>query len=247
MTTPSVIKTAGRVFDVFEYMREVRRAVTVREIAEHFGYPLSSVQVLMKSISTLGYLRYDNRRRAYVATPRLAALGDWVAESMAATGVSFAVLEQLARDTGMTAILAVENDIHVQYTHVVMGHGRRRFQVQPGTRRLLCMSGLGWALLATHNDDYVDRMIQRSNNRLSAGGQQVQPEQVWQNIRETRARGYSFSKDIVTSGVGIIGVTTVQDSLNATFGVGLGGDLAALEKDEASLVQALREAVTPLG
>lgn len=247
MATPSVIKTAGRVFDVFEYMREVRRAVTVREIAEHFDYPLSSVQVLMKSLSTLGYLRYDNRQRAYLATPRLAALGDWVAESMAATGVSFAVLEQLARDTGLTAILAVENDIYVQYTHVVYGSQRKRFQVQPGTRRLLCMSGLGWALLASHRDDYVERMIQRSNTRLTAGGQPVRPDVVWGHIRDTRDRGYAFSKEVVTPGVGIIGLTTVQDTLNATFGVGLGGDLTTLEKNEADLVRALREAVTPLG
>lgn len=243
----SVIKTAGRVFDVLEYMREVRRPITVREIAEHFQYPLSSIQVLLKSISTLGYLRYDNKKRTYVATPRLAALGEWVAESMAASGISFEVLEQLARDTGLTAILAVENDIYVQYTHVVMGSGRKRFQVQPGTRRLLCMSGLGWALLAPHQDDYIDRMIQRTNSRLTAGGQQVQPEEVWRHVRETRAKGYAFSHSVVTPDVGILALTTVQDSVNTTFGLGLGGLLADLEKDEAALVQTLRDIVMPLG
>ncbi len=234
-------------FDVLEYMREVRRPVTVREIAEHFSYPLSSAQVLLKSISTLGYLRYDNKKRAYSATPRLAALGEWVAESMVASGVSFAVLEQLARETGLTAILAVENDIYAQYTHVVMGTGRKRFHVQPGTRRLLCMSGLGWALLAPHNDEYIDRMILRSNTRLSAGGQQVQPEEVWEHIRETRRNGHSFSRNVVTPGIGIIGLSTVQDSVNATFGVGLGGSLVDLEKNEALLVGILREAISPLG
>ena len=49
-----MIKTAGRVFEVLEYLREVRRHVTVREVSEQLGYPLSSAQVLMKSLATLG-------------------------------------------------------------------------------------------------------------------------------------------------------------------------------------------------
>ena len=56
--------------------------ITVREVSEQLGYPLSSAQVLLKSIATLGYLRYDASVRAYLGTPRLASLGDWVMESM---------------------------------------------------------------------------------------------------------------------------------------------------------------------
>ena len=49
-----MIKTTGRVFEVLEYLREVRRHVTAREMSEQLGCPLSSAQVLMKSLATLG-------------------------------------------------------------------------------------------------------------------------------------------------------------------------------------------------
>ena len=49
-----MIKTAGRVFELLEYLREVRRHVTVREVSVQLGYPLSSAQLLMKRLATLG-------------------------------------------------------------------------------------------------------------------------------------------------------------------------------------------------
>jgi len=77
-----VIKTAGRVFEVLEYFRQVRRPLAVREIAAHCRYPLSSTAVLLKSMATLGYLTYDHTRKAYFPTVQTAVLGDWVLESL---------------------------------------------------------------------------------------------------------------------------------------------------------------------
>ena len=243
----AVIKTAGRVFEVLEYLRAVRRQVTVRELSEQLGYPLSSTQVLMKSLATLGYLRYDPRHRAYFATPMLARLGDWVLDSIDAGSGLFQVLEAVARDTGLTTILAVENDIYAQYVHVVLGGQALQFNVQPGTRRVLCMSGLGWALLATRGDDEVARVVQRTNARLARGGQRVDPAHVAQQLRETRERGHAFSRGTVTEGVGIVALALPPGASGERLAVGVGGPLLRLEQDQAALVQAMRTRLADLG
>ena len=85
----------------------------------------------------------------------------------------FPLLEAVARETGLTTILALENDIYAQYVHVVMGGDVLQFNVQPGTRRVLCMSGLGWAMLATRPDDDIARLVQRTHAPLAPGGQPV--------------------------------------------------------------------------
>jgi DNA-binding IclR family transcriptional regulator len=238
----SVIKTAGRVFQVLEYLREVRRPVTVREISEKLGYPLSSAQVLLKSVATLGYLRYDSSVRAYLATPRLASLGDWVMDSMFEGGQLLGVLGEIARETGFTAILAVENDIYAQYVHVIFGGRAIQFNVQPGTRRLLCMSGLGWALLAASSDEHVARTIHRSNLRLKPGGQQVDPAVVKAHVETTRQNGYSFSKGVVTDGIGIIALSSAPNS-GTRFAVGVGGLFEELGKVEKHVVAVMRERI----
>jgi len=237
----SVIKTAGRVFQVLEYLGEVRRPVTVREISERLGYPLSSAQVLLKSIATLGYLSYDSSLRAYLATPRLAFVGDWVMDSMFQGAQLFKVLGDIARETGFTAILAVENDIHAQYVHVISGSNAIQFNVQPGSRRLLCMSGTGWALLAAASDDHVSRTIHRSNLRLDPGGQTVDAEFVTARVQESRERGYAFSRSVVTEGIGIIALGSVSSVSGARFAVGVGGLVDQLERAVNMVVPVMRE------
>lgn len=237
----SVIKTAGRVFQVLEYLRDVRRPVTVREISERLGYPLSSTQVLLKSIATLGYLRYDPSVRAYLATPRLATLGDWVMDSLFQGGQFLGVLGDIARRTGFTAILAVENDIYAQYVHVIHGTRAAQFSAQPGTRRLLCMSGAGWALLSVGSDEHVARAIHRSNLRLKAGGQTVDAEYVKARVRESRERGYAFSRSVVTEGIGIIAIGSAGNASDTRVAVGVGGLVDQLELAADSVVPVIRE------
>ncbi|MDR0275186.1 MAG: helix-turn-helix domain-containing protein [Burkholderiaceae bacterium] len=245
---PSVIKTAGRVFEVLEYMGEVRRPVTVREISERLGYPLSSAQALLKSIATLGYLRYDSLLRAYLATPRLASLGEWVVDSMFAGGQLFGALEDIARKTGFKAILAVENGIYAHYVRVIVGNRPMVFNVQPGTRRLLCMSGLGWALLAASSDEHVARIIHRTNLRLGDGGQAVAPDYVKAQVRETRERGYAFSRAVVTEGIGIVAVSAAASHAPDTrLAIGAGGPVAELEATLDAVLRVLREHAAAAG
>lgn len=236
----SVIKTAGRVFEVLEYLREVRRPVTVREISEKLAYPLSSAQVLLKSIATLGYLRYDSSLRAYIASPRLASIGDWVMDSMFQGGRVLKSLSDIAQNSGFTAILGVENDIYAQYVHVFLGTRAVQFNVQPGTRRLLCMSGMGWALLAAGSDEHMARAVHRSNQRLQAGGQTVDGDYVKARVEEVRRQGYSFSKGVVTEGIGIVAVAAPSGAAGTSFAVGVGGLITQLERAADEVVPQLR-------
>ncbi|WP_353146555.1 helix-turn-helix domain-containing protein [Pollutimonas bauzanensis] len=237
----SVIKTAARVFEVLEYMRSMRRSTTVREISEELGYPLSSAQMLLKSIAQLGYLRYDARRRAYLATPRLALLGDWVLEGMAMMGVNSQTLEEIVKETGLTAILGVENDIYVQYTHVaIAGRGPAQYRVQPGTRRLLCMSSLGWALLSKESRDHVSRIVSRTNSRLSGTGQDVSLLEVETHIHQAATHGYAYSQGVTNPDRAMISVVTKADEAGMRYAVGISGALEEISSRQDEIVSLLK-------
>lgn len=239
----AVIKTAGRVFELLEYMREKRRPMTVREVSESLGYPKSSTLVLMKSMATLGYLRYDLRHRAFYATARLATLGDWVLDTIFQGGKLLKLVEAISRATRETAILAVENDIYAQYVHVIMSGHAVQFYVQPGTRRLLAMSGLGWALLSSRSDAEVQRIVEKTNARLAPGGQGVKLNEVLDRVRAARADGYAFSRSTVTRGVGIIALPLPQSDSGERLAVGVGGFVEPLERSCGAIVEAIRSAV----
>ena len=69
------VKSARRAFEILELFERERRPLALKDILDDRGYPASSGSALLKSLVTLGYLDYDNDRRTYFPTMRIAALG----------------------------------------------------------------------------------------------------------------------------------------------------------------------------
>ena len=244
-TDNAVIKTAGRVFEILEYFREVRTPLSVRDIAEHFGYPLSSTSVLAKSIATLGYLSYDSRVRAYSPTILVAMLGDWIYESSFSSAEIVGLMRSLSESTRETVILAVENDIYAQYVQVIQSLQPIQFFVSPGTRRPLCWSGTGWALLASHSDPTIARIHQRSLGRIGRAGlpKTLALEDVMAQVAQIRKHGYVLSRGTNTPGVGVIAMPLPAAANGARLVVGIGGLIERLEDGEKQIVKQMRDSI----
>jgi DNA-binding IclR family transcriptional regulator len=240
----SVIKTAGRVFEVLEYFREKRGPLSVRAISEHFGYPLSSTSVLIKSIATLGYLSYDQSLRAYFPTVRVAALGDWIYESMFNGRELLKLADDISSQTGETVVLAVQNDIYAQYVHVVPSRQAIQFYIPPGTRRVLIVSGTGWALLSQQTDEAIRKLYSRTMTRVGKTlGQNMSLEDVLDEVRAVRKRGYAFSHGTVTAGAGVIAMPLPEGPSGIRLTIGVAGILDRLESNSKKLVKAIKTCI----
>jgi len=241
----SVIKTAGRVFEILEHFREVRKPLSVRDIAERFDYPLSSTAVLVKSLATLGYLSYDSRQRAYAPTILVAMLGDWIYESAFSSAEILSLMQSLSNATLETVILAVQNDIQSQYVQVIQSQLPIQFYVSPGTRRPLCASGTGWALLAPQSDGTIARIHQRTLSRLGKGGlpEKLDLEDVMVQVRKVREQGYVYSRGTNTPGVGVIAMPLPASPGGARLVLGVGGLIERLDASEKKLVKLMKESI----
>jgi len=243
----AVIKTAGRVFEVLEFFREVRRPLSVREVSEHFAYPLSSTSVLMRSIASLGYLSYDQKLRAYFPTVRLAMLGDWVYELISTGSSVRPMLHELAERTDETVVLAVQNDIFSQYIEVIQSSHPLQLYFPPGTRRLMCTSGTGWAMLAAQPDDATFKMVHRTNLRLSKNETKIDCERLKARIKNVRKQGYAFSRGTVTPGAGVIAMALPTEMAGTHLAIGVAGVLERLSNQEEKVVKTMREVLRKHG
>lgn len=238
----SVVKTAGRVFEVLEYFREVRVPLSVREIAERFDYPVSSTSVLVKSLATLGYLTYDRDARAFFPTLRIATLGDWLYDAMYGSGDVLRLLEDICRDTGETALLAVQNDIYSQYVHIQPNRDQViQLNVPVGTRRLLCWSGTGWAILSQFADEAIERLVERTLARLRNDplASRITLEKVMTQVRATRKHGYALSDRTVTTGAAVIAMPLPVTSNGMRLAVGAGGVADRLIPNKSAIAKAM--------
>jgi len=239
----SDVKSARRVFEILETFDRHRRPMALKEILDELGYPTSSGSALLKSLMNLGYLDYDRRQRTYFPTMRVALLGGWVGEALFGDSALLEVMESLHQTCGETMILGIQSDLHVQYVHAIVSNEVLQFRAPPGTRRPMARSGMGWALLAAKSDTEIEDLRRRINAKSE---EKVSWEEIMTRVHEVRSRGYAFSKSTVTEGAGLIAVAVWRPASGRLFAIAAAGYLPRLERKEAEIAAALREAVTRL-
>lgn len=242
----SVIKTAGRVLEIFEYFRDVRGPLSVREISERFGYPLSSTAVLVKSLATLGYLTYDSDIRSFFPTIRIAMLGDWLYDAMHVGGHLLSLMEDVCRETGETAMLSIQNDIYSQYVHIMPNRNQViQLNVPVGTRRLLCWCGTGWAMLSQQPDETIARLVERTQLRLGKDpiATKITQEAVAEQVRLVRKNGYALSNRTVTDGAGTIAMALPVAPNGMRMAIAAGGVADRLLQNRAHIVKVMAASI----
>ncbi|HEX2591092.1 MAG TPA: helix-turn-helix domain-containing protein [Rhizomicrobium sp.] len=234
----SEIKSARRVFEILELFDRLRRPLALGEVTAALRYPASSGSALLKSMVALGYLEHDHASRTYFPTMRIAALGSWVQDAL--VGDLAPLMQSLRRATGETVILATESDLFAQYIHLVHAEQPLQFAVQPGTRRPLAQSGMGWLFLSAHTPDEIEKLRRRIN---AAQRSKITREELLRRTTAVRAQGYAFSKGAVSRGAGIIAMLLPTPRHGRRLALGVAGSLARLEPNEEKIVRALRRVI----
>ena len=219
----ATIKSARRVFEVLEYFDAVRAPLSLKQICDHYGYPPSSGAAMLKSLVMLGYLEYDKRRRTYLPTMRIAALGGWVVTDLFGGMNIIGLMETLRDETRETVILAAQSDLHAQYVHVIYSREPLNYSVAPGTLRPLARSGFGRLLLSGHTDHSIRSIVRRIDAARDTGENKIDVDDLLNSINVIRRSGYAISHNLVTQGVGIIGVLLPETPFRRIFAIGLGG------------------------
>ncbi|WP_296657258.1 helix-turn-helix domain-containing protein [Paraburkholderia sp.] len=238
-----VIKSAKRVFEVLEYFRDVRRPLAVREISAHCRYPLSSTAVLLKDMATLGYLNYDREIKAYFPTMQIAVLGDWVLESLVAHSEVQALAENVSRQCGETVIVGVQNDVFVHYAHVIPGQYQVRFFTPVGSRRALCLSGIGWAILSVQPDAVILKLVLQTIQRLGRSARAISEEYVMGEVERTRRQGYALSQGMVTRDATVIAMPLRLPDLYGRIGIGVGGPSERVDAKIPRIVEIMQRCI----
>jgi len=239
-TAAAAVKSARRVLEVLKHFDYVQRPQSLTDIANGLGYPASSTSALLKSLQAMDFLSYDLEKRAYSPTMQVALLGAWVQGRIFRDGVLVRLMEELQEATGETVILGMQNDLHVQYIHVVQARHLLRYHLHPGTLRPIHRTAAGRMLLAHQPKEAVARLVRQLNKRA---GLSVDAEQLHRELADIREAGYAWSANQVTEGAGTIAVLAPKIADGRATVLGVAGPLSRLEPSRVRIVESLRRIV----
>src|SRR3990170_2281344 len=108
---PAPVKSAIRVLDMLEMLSTAAGQLGVSDIARRLGIPKSSTSMLLATLETRGYVIGDDTRRFRLNPAYCQDRRSWVGGARAALlRGARPLLQQLARETGESAFLAVARD-----------------------------------------------------------------------------------------------------------------------------------------
>ena len=226
----TVIKSAARVLEIFEYFSERQTPASVGDIARNLGFPQSSTSVLLKSLYSLGYLDYDPQARLYTPTMRIAFLGSWVQQRALGGNNLISVLEQIHAETGELVLLGMQNGVTVQYAHIVESTHPVRMHLKIGTRRPITRAAVGRVLLSLHPDAEIKKILRRVNSEETVAANRTKESDLLDEIEKIRAFGFAETSGSMTPGGGVI-ATLLDIPEGPPMGVGVGAPIERLEKN----------------
>lgn len=242
-----VIKSAKRVLELFEFFAERRRSLAVTDVVHGLDYPQSSASALLKSLTKLGYLDYDRYRRLYRPTLRVALLGGWVQDDLYSETNLFNLMDELHRRSGGEALmLGMQNDIYVQYIHVVQSPGSElNWYLKPGSLRPLCRSATGRMLLSLKSDVQVQQLLWRVNAEETDPAKRMNIHDLLREINQIRTQKYAMTEGTINPNGGVIAIEMPTPQSQPPMALGIGASLEMLRTDRERLLQLLNDAVRP--
>src|ERR1700736_913996 len=121
-----VIKSAGRVLQILELFDLLQRESTVLEIADLLKLPQSSTSMLLRSLTTMGYLHHDSKARTFIPTMSVALLGNWIDRGVVSDGDLLLMMKRLSAETGQAVVLASRSGLFARYIHVIQATAAAR-------------------------------------------------------------------------------------------------------------------------
>ncbi len=238
-----VVKSAGRILEILEYFDGTRSDASVMDVARALNFPQSSTSGLLRSLVSLGYLRYDAHTRRYMPTHRVALLGSWIDVPYQSDGRLLKALEEIGEETSETVILGEQPGHIVRYIYIVPSRNVMRMHLVPGQIRPLFGSGMGRIFLSTYPEEKVRGLLKRVNASLKPGEAFVRYADLQEDLEEIRRIGYTTFINKVTQGGGI--VTTMLPEMEGTqrMAVAIGGFAEVIRANVEPFVEVMRKAI----
>lgn len=168
------IEALARGLRILEVLSSANGAMGNGQLSRATSLPPSTVSRLTDSLVQLGYLKVRSESGAYQLTPKNLRLGYPVLAHLPIAGRAQQAVDELGDRSGMTAALAVRDDLHMSFLAVRRPRKARAVPLAVGGRLPISVSAAGIAFLRSMHEPNRSRMTSAIRSDLQRRGQPVE-------------------------------------------------------------------------
>lgn len=243
-TESGSVKAAVRTLDVLEAFADSREPMTLTEIADRIGVPLSSCHALIRTLQARGYVYQFDRRRWIYPTKRIYEIASAIVQHDPVLIRILPHLKALVDITRETVILGKRSGTEVIYLEVLEGPQTIRYSARAGERKPLFSSAAGKALLGQMTDKDLQKVLGRLTLKQMTPSTITDRDTLVADIRAGRDRGHYR-----TDGENVVDVMALAMPLSLAgekFAVTVAGPAPRVRHRQDQLAKDLRATIQTL-
>ena len=233
--------TVGRVVAILERLADGQKSMRLTEIARSLELPVSSTHVLLRGLTSLGYVELNADERTYRIGPRLIRLSIRIVSRLVVVDVARPLVNNLAMQLSEDVYVGVTEANAISYAYRADGEQSLRLDVQLGVERPLHSTAVGKLYLAAQDDGRLERILKELDLHSFTPHTAVEPDALRKQIEAIRAQGHAISDQEMVEGIVTSAAPILDDQSRMVGAVSVPVLRATFEDRGEALVSALRE------
>jgi DNA-binding IclR family transcriptional regulator len=178
--------------------RQAERGMALNQVVVEGGFNKPTTRRLLLALMRAGFIEQDPADRRYYIGEEAYVLGSLASPRFGLLQMSMESLIRMSRKTEDSTFLSIRRDTHSICLHREEGtYPIRTHALQAGFEHPLGVGAGSLAMLAALPDDEIEMVIERNAPIVEKEYPRLPPEQMWRDVRATRARGYSVNPGLI--------------------------------------------------
>lgn len=176
---------------------------TLSELARILNMPKSSIYRVLKTLSQMDYLRYEEHSKHYYLGVRVLSLGFALLEGMELREIARPYMERVSHECNKTVNLAVLDRDEMVYVERISVRSIRTYNISIGTRMAPWNSAIGRAVLAHLEAPIIVQMMKKAKKD---GVFRENEKRFMKTLADVRENGFAESNQEQRPGILAIAV-----------------------------------------
>lgn len=248
---PKTNQSLGKALTLLDLLASCRRPMALAELSQAAGFPKSTTHLLLSTLRSYGYVeqRQDGR---YFLGMRLYECGQVVAAEWDISAVARPYLEQLAEQTGATAVLTYLGSGHILNLDQFAGRSGVRVLSEVGSGLPLHATAQGKLYLSTLKDADVCAFLRAKGMAPFTPHTLTTQEAVLEQLARIRASGFAVENGEYKIGLRAVCAPVLDREKRPSYAIGVVGlfrhiDSREFEAATAAVVTTARHVSAALG
>lgn len=235
------VKSAERVLEIFELLKDYPDGLTSKEIGEVLGYAASSTFGLVRTLAEQGYLLEGENKR-YTLGAKLIQLGAYASSYLDLNKIAAPVLKRLMETLKETVFMAVLSDDEIVYVAKVDNYRSISTNARLGGRKPIYCTGLGKAFLSFMDETQSEELIEHIKFVPITEHTITKKEDLFAQIAQFRKQGYAVDSEEIEVGLWCAAAPVFNSNGEMEAAVSVSGPTERMKGNKDMIISLLLEA-----